>query len=101
MTKILKYLLIGMKVPRCSTLIAFSLYIVFILFILTISFPLKSNVIVNNKRVIGDDKDNQLHRNDDKDMTKLRHNKQFFDKYAIAKTERNSNVQPLVHAFIQ
>lgn len=87
-----------MKVPRCSTLVAFLLYIIFILFILTISFPMKSNVIVNNKRIIGD---NQLQRNDDKDLTKLDHNKQFYDKYAIAKTERNSNVQPLVHAFVR
>lgn len=100
MTKILKSLLIGMKVPRCSTLVAFLLYIVFILFILTISFPMKSNVIVNNKRVI-DDNDNQIKPNGDKDLTKLGHNKQFYDKYAIAKTERNSNVQPLIHAFIR
>lgn len=99
MTKILKHLLIGTKVPRCSTLVALFLYIVFILFILTISFPLKSNVIVNNKRIIGNN-DNQL-ENDDKDLTRLGHNKQFYDKYAIAKTERNSNVQPLIHAFIR
>lgn len=100
MTKIIKYVLIGMKVPRCSTLVAFLLYIVFILFILTISFPLKSNVIVNNKHVIGN-KDNQLHRNDDKELNKLGQNKHFNDKYLIAKTERNSNVQPLIHAFIR